>query len=60
MPRRRARVLGMIMAGSDLLGHNSLGLVWLFLAWAVTGHRLWREEHEPAAVAPAASPTAAS
>lgn len=30
------------MVGSDVLGHNSLGLVPLFLAWAATGWRLWR------------------
>ena len=28
--------------GSDVLGHNSLGLVPLFVAWAATGWRIWR------------------
>lgn len=30
------------IVGSFALGHNSLGLMPLFLAWAVTGARLWR------------------
>jgi hypothetical protein len=47
-----ALAFALMLAGSDVLGHNSLGLVPLFLAWAASGHRLWREEREPAAVAP--------
>lgn len=30
------------LVGSDVLGHNSLGLVPLFVAWGATGWRLWR------------------
>jgi hypothetical protein len=30
------------IVASDLLGHNSLGLVPVFVAWAATGWRLWR------------------
>ena len=30
------------IVGSDVLGHNSLGLVPLFIAWAKTGWQLWR------------------
>jgi len=30
------------IVGSDVLGHNSLGLVPLFVAWAATGWRIWR------------------
>ncbi len=32
------------LAASVFLGHNSPGLVPLFLAWAATGWRLWRSE----------------
>lgn len=32
------------LVGSDVLGHNSLGIVPLFVAWGVTGWRLWRSE----------------
>lgn len=32
------------LVGSVVLGHNSLGLVPLFVAWAATGWRLWRSE----------------
>jgi hypothetical protein len=28
--------------GGDVLGHNSLGIIPLFVAWAITGWRLWR------------------
>jgi hypothetical protein len=52
-----ALALPLMLTGSDLLGHNSLGLLPLFVAWAMTGHRLWLEEREPAAVA---TPTAPS
>jgi hypothetical protein len=55
-----ALALPLMLTGSDLLGHNSLGLVPLFVAWAVTGHKLWREGGAPAAAAPAASRTAPS
>jgi len=30
------------LVGSDVLGHNSLGLVPLFVAWGASGWRLWR------------------
>lgn len=40
-----------MLVGSDMLGHNSLGLVPLFVAWAATGWPLWRVQpshaHEP-------------
>jgi hypothetical protein len=32
------------VAGSVVLGHNSIGLVPLFVAWAATGWQLWRAE----------------
>jgi hypothetical protein len=32
------------LVGSDVLGHNSLGLIPLFVAWAATGWRLARAE----------------
>jgi hypothetical protein len=32
------------IAGSVVLGHNSLGLIPLFVAWSATGWRLWRAE----------------
>ena len=32
----------LFIVGSVVLGHNSLGLIPLFLAWAATGARLWR------------------
>ncbi len=34
----------LLLVGSVVLGHNSLGLVPLFAAWAATGWRLWRVE----------------
>jgi len=30
------------IVGSDVLGHNSLGLIPLFVAWAITGWHIWR------------------
>jgi hypothetical protein len=30
------------LVGSDVLGHNSLGLLPLFVAWGASGWRLWR------------------
>jgi hypothetical protein len=33
-----------MLLGSDVLGHNSLGMIPLFLAWAATGRHLWRTE----------------
>jgi len=30
------------IVGGDVLGHNSLGIVPLFVAWAITGWCLWR------------------
>lgn len=32
----------LMLIGSAVLGHNSLGLVPLFLAWGATGAQLWR------------------
>jgi hypothetical protein len=32
------------IVGSFVLGHNSLGLLPLFVAWGVTGWRLWRSD----------------
>jgi hypothetical protein len=32
------------LVASDGLGHNSIGLIPLFVAWAATGWRLWRGE----------------
>ncbi|MFN2466823.1 MAG: hypothetical protein ABR521_01625 [Gaiellaceae bacterium] len=32
------------LAGNIVLGHNSLGMVPVFLAWGVTGWRLWRAD----------------
>jgi hypothetical protein len=47
-----ALALPLALLGSDLLGHNSLGLVPLLLAWALAGRRLWLEEgRAPAGVA---------
>jgi hypothetical protein len=41
----------LMLVGSDVLGHNSLGMVPLFVAWAATGWQLSRIEpshaHEP-------------
>lgn len=45
-PRQTAWLLALAfplwIVGSDVLGHNSLGLVPLFVAWAATGWRIWR------------------
>ena len=32
------------IVGSDVLGHNSLGMVPLFVAWGAAGRQLWRSE----------------
>jgi hypothetical protein len=32
----------LLLAASSMLGHNSIGLVPLFIAWAVPGWHLWR------------------
>jgi hypothetical protein len=46
-----ALALPLMLVGSDVLGHNSLGMVPLFVAWAATGWQLSRVEpshaHEP-------------
>ena len=46
-PRLTAWVLTLALpsavALSTLLGHNSIGLLPLMVAWAATGLRLWRE-----------------
>jgi hypothetical protein len=34
----------LMLLGSDVLGHNSLGLIPLFVAWAATGRHLWRAD----------------
>lgn len=34
----------LLLVGSVVLGHNSLGLVPLFVAWAASGRQLWRVE----------------
>jgi hypothetical protein len=55
-PRVTAWLLSLALplwiAGSFVLGHNSIGLVPLFVAWAATGWRLWRAE-SPTGVEPA-------
>jgi hypothetical protein len=47
-PRATAWLLTLALplwiAGSFVLGHNSIGLVPLFVAWAATGWKLWRAE----------------
>jgi hypothetical protein len=46
-----------MVALSTLLGHNSIGLLPLMVAWAATGLRLWREgARVPSANAAAADP----
>lgn len=42
------------IVGSGVLGHNSLGLVPLFVAWGLTGSRLWRTKTPGRAEAEAA------
>ena len=39
-----ALALPLMVIGSSVLGHNSLGMVPLFLAWGASGWRLWRSE----------------
>jgi hypothetical protein len=45
-PRRTAWLLALsfvlLIAASSTLGHNGIGLVPLFVAWAVPGWRMWR------------------
>ena len=62
-PRLTAWLLALafplMLVGSDVLGHNSLGMIPLFLAWAATGRHLWRTvppAHDPQA-AQAARPS---
>jgi hypothetical protein len=47
-PRLTAWLLALafplMLVGSDMLGHNSLGMIPLFLAWAATGRHLWRTQ----------------
>ena len=38
----------LMLIGSDVLGHNSLGMIPLFLAWAATGRHLWHTIPTPA------------
>lgn len=44
------------LVGSDVLGHNSLGVVPLLVAWGATGWRLWRSD----VAAPSAADMAAT
>jgi hypothetical protein len=50
-PRLTAWLLALafplMLIGSDVLGHNSLGMIPLFLAWAATGRHLWRTTPTP-------------
>ena len=39
-----ALAIPLMLLASDCLGHNSLGLVPLFVAWAAAGRQLWRVE----------------
>jgi hypothetical protein len=39
-----ALAIPLMILASDRLGHNSLGLVPLFIAWAAAGWQLWRVE----------------
>jgi hypothetical protein len=39
--------LPLMLVGSDVFGHNSLGELPLFIAWAATGAHLWRAEPAP-------------
>ena len=39
-----ALAVPLMLIGSDVLGHNSLGMIPLFLAWAATGRHLWQLE----------------
>ena len=39
-----ALAVPLMLVGSDVLGHNSLGIRPLFLAWAATGRHLWQLE----------------
>ena len=51
VPRLTAWLLALafplMLVGSDVLGHNSLGMIPLFLAWAATGRHLWRTVATP-------------
>jgi hypothetical protein len=46
-PRATAVLLALALPSllviPDLLGHNSLGLLPLFLAWGITGYQLWQQ-----------------
>lgn len=39
-----ALALPLLIVGSGVLGHNSLGMVPIFIAWGVAGWHLWRSE----------------
>jgi hypothetical protein len=47
-PRVTAWILALVfplwVVGDFVIGHNSLGLVPLFVAWATTGWRLYRAD----------------
>jgi hypothetical protein len=51
VPRVTAWLLALsfvlLIAGSSTLGHNGIGLVPLFVAWAVPGWQMWRAEAAP-------------
>jgi hypothetical protein len=48
VPRLTAWLLALafplMLVASDVLGHNSLGMLPIFLAWAASGRQLWRGE----------------
>ena len=48
MPRLTAWLLALafplLLVGSSVLGHNSLGMVPIFIAWGAAGSHLWRSE----------------
>lgn len=59
MPRLTAWLLALafplLIVGSSVLGHNSLGMVPIFIAWGAAGSHLWRSE--PASVPSVAVPS---
>jgi hypothetical protein len=58
MPRLTAWLLALafplLIVGSSVLGHNSLGMVPIFIAWGAAGWHLWRSERAsvPSVAAP--------
>lgn len=57
-PRLTAWLLALafplLVVASDVLGHNSLGMIPIFVAWAASGRHLWRGEpsRAPSAAVP--------